>query len=121
MAEEWTKSRVACVDVYAALSSNDLLHQFDRKKNPFDGAGALTVDNLDYWPVTGDSDQIDQSAQIMAFEFFVCLSKNYVVSLETDMDYTGAVKAFTEIFRDDSKTLLDLANAADDFFLFVDE
>lgn len=121
MSYQW-KDNVCCRSIYKVLESDALLDEFESSDTPFEKAGELKVGNLRYFSHTGTSDIRDFSAWNITRHF---LNK---LSIETRLDkQSPEVKtkhlysAVYSVFRNENKTLKDLAEAIDALVKFDDE
>ena len=116
----WTKDNPACVATDKILA--DLL-QFNGSATSFDAAGKLPMGQLTYFPkVTPDADIIRAHASQMAWQF--CDRLLRITRVREDPVNTTLGKfigRFVELFSLPTKTLTDIAEAADAFLVFPGE
>jgi hypothetical protein len=115
---EW-KPNLACGSCYKILGE---LHQFDAARVPFDKAAALTMDKLNFWPLSSNTSDIREiSAQLLTQSYIPLLARNFVLRPQNNSKWKDVRRAMQAVLVDESKTVSDLAEAIDNLIQFEDE
>lgn len=118
MAFQW-KQNLACGSCYKILGK---LHQFDMGKTSFEKAGGLTMDKLNFWPLSSGTSGIKEiSAQLLTQSYIPLLADNYVLKPHKNSTWKQLRAAMEEVLVDKEKTVSDLAEAIDELIMFEDE
>ena len=115
---EW-KPNLACGSCYKILAE---LHQFDDAKVSFEKAAGLTMDKLNFWPLSTNTADIKEiSAQLLTQSYIPLLAKNFVLRPQNNSKWKDVRRAMQAVLVEESKTVSDLAEAIDNLIQFEDE
>jgi hypothetical protein len=123
MAKYIWKKNLCCIATYKTLEGNSTLDEFEEVHISFDAAPTVTMKELRYYPQsTTNSDIIEMLAHQEARAYFKLLVTHYVVKKELGKTQIWEIiSAFSKIFRNGDKTILDLAELTDLHLKFSDE
>ncbi|MCJ8212010.1 hypothetical protein MUY27_19995 [Mucilaginibacter sp. RS28] len=103
----WTKQSKTCRTVYLVLQED--LEQISQTVE-FEPAGALTMDQLQFYSTAASSGIVDAEAKIIAVSYDRILVNSYRRSYKATFDQQSAVAALVEILKDKEKTVEDLSD-----------
>lgn len=117
------RNNLACTAVYTVLEADKFMDQFEDKNFPFATAGTLQMGQLRYFgglPLSGIALKYVSLEKAQVFLNYI--AKYYTSKKENSAENSGEIiRKIAKIFANSEKTLLDLAQVADDSLRFPDE
>lgn len=114
---KWSNNNRACKTVWSTLVALDQLSE----RQLFKTAGDKKIGTLTFYPKDGSSDVLETRAKALALQmdkiFRVVRSATY----ENNVTAKKAVNSLVTVLKDGEKTVAELADAADDAYLFFKE
>ncbi len=108
----WTSTSDLCYAVYGALLE---LKQFD-EKTQFDVAGALRMQDLQYFNVAASTDINNASALKIAKVLDNILTASFAAIYKTGFTAAKAVSTLLPILENENKLVSDLSNTVDTIY-----
>lgn len=114
---KWSANNRACKTVWSTLMVLDQIGE----DQSFDSTGKKTVGNLRFFPHDGSQDIIDIRAKSLAIQIDKVFRMIRGATYENNVSQSQAVDALAVVLKDKEQTVAELANKADDQYLFFKE
>ena len=114
---KWSPNNRACKTVWSALM---VLDQIDEEKS-FMSTGQIKIGELRFYPHDGSQDIIDVRARALAAQLDKYFRMVRGATYEENVSPTQANEALVEVLRDNEQTVANLADKADDQYLYYKE
>jgi hypothetical protein len=114
---KWSNNNRACKTTWTTLIALDQL----RENQTFKTAGNKKMKSLTFYPKEGSSDVLDIRAKGLAQQLDKIFRFVRRADYEKNVTNKKAVNGLVKVLKDGEKTVADLADVADDAYLFFKE
>lgn len=114
---KWSSNNVACRTVGSAL----MVFEQISENQSFKSTGEIKIGDLPFYPHDGSMDIVETRAKSLAIQLDKSFRMMRGATYEENMTQVSAVNTLVEILKNKERTISDLADKADDQYLFFRE
>ena len=114
---KWSSNNVACRTVWTALMVFDQIAE----NQSFKSTGEIKIGDLPFFPQDGSMDVVETRANSLSIQLDKSFRMIFGATYEESMTQISAVSSMSKLLKDKEQTITNLADKADDQYLFFKE